>query len=245
MANRIKDYQAFYDGVAESYHGLRYGGRYGRLFQALHHGVLRHVLGEEECGRVLEVACGTGHATALLRDMNLDFVSCDLTAAMLDRTRQRLGRAIPLIRANARRMPFLEASFDTVISTRFLHLFDMGQQESVLSEMVRVLKPGGRLIVDFDNLASRWLLALPHLIYNLVFYRRLAPDTHYNRVAATEILLESMGIHIVNTYGVGGYLLVLPSLFSEDFAIRLGLAHRNLPLRLLAEQFVIVGRKPV
>lgn len=235
--------QSFYDEIAGSYHRRRYETLYGRLFRLLHHGVLREALNGLAGGRLLEVACGTGHTTELLRAMQLDFIACDLTPGMLAQLRSRLGGDLPVIRANAMRLPFADEAFDGVISTRFLHLFAQPDQQALLIEMVRVLKPGGKLLVDFDNLVSRWFLAVPHLLYNVVRYRRLAPDTHYNRIPAVEQALRRLNLGGIRSVGVGGYHLVVPAALSFRAALRAGVAHRHRPWRSLAEQFVVIGTK--
>lgn len=236
-------HKSFYTDIAGKYHGLRYGGRYGGLFRQLHHETLDALLPSDKGSLVLEVACGTGHTTELLQAKAIDYIACDLTPNMLAQARARLGRSSPLAQANALCLPFAESSFDVVLSTRFLHLFPAERQRLILAEMLRVLKPGGRLVVDFDNHDSRWLLAVPHLVYNLLRYRRLAPDTHYNRIAPTEDMLREMGLHQLTSIGVAGYHLILPAWFSQALALRLGRANRHGAWRLLAEQFVTTGIK--
>jgi ubiquinone/menaquinone biosynthesis C-methylase UbiE len=236
-------HKTFYTDIAGKYHGLRYGGRYGGLFRQLHHEILDGLLPSGSTDRVLEIACGTGHTTELLQAKGIDYVACDLTPNMLEQARQRLGSSAPLARANALHLPFPTASFDIVLSTRFLHLFPMERQRLLLAEMLRVLKPGGRMVVDFDNFTSRWVLALPHLLYNLLRYRRMAPDTHYNRIPATEALLLELGLTQPTSIGVAGYHLVIAELLSHAFALRLGRYHRSKPWRILAEQFVTTGTK--
>lgn len=234
----------FYTGIAGQYHDLRYGGRYGRLFRALHHEVLGELLASVSPGaRVLEVACGTGHTTELLHRMGVSFIACDLTPRMLERARQRLSGPAPFLIADATRLPFPAGQFDAVISTRFLHLFPVGDQQRILAEMVRVLRPGGRLIVDFDNLVSRWVLAVPHLFYNLIRYQRFAPETVYNRIGQVEGMLAAMGLSDLRSIGIGGYHLILPALLSSQLAMNLGRAHRHRPARAFAEQFVTTGIK--
>jgi len=236
-------HESFYTEIARKYHHLRYSGRYGNLFRKLHHEIFDEILSIVPPGRVLEVACGTGHMTELLKSKSLDYIACDLTADMLEQARERLGRTAPLVRTNALQLPFPDASFDVVLSTRFLHLFAPERQELILHEMLRVLKPGGRMIVDFDNFTSRWLLAVPHLIYNLIRYHRLAPEAFYNRIGPVEQLLRKLGLEQLLSQGVAGYHLILPAMFSRESALRLGRAHKHRPWRFLAEQFVTTGLK--
>lgn len=241
--NDFSRHRAFYSDIAAAYHGLRYETRYGRLFRHLHHQVLRQALAPLPSGAtVLEVACGTGHTTALLQELGLDCVACDLTLPMIHQARARLGGG-RFVAADALRLPYRDGTFQAVVSTRFLHLFRPAEQRQLLREMTRVLMPGGLLVVDFDNFTSRWLLAVPHLVYNLLRYRRFAPEAHYNRIPTVERTLRELSLIEIQSYGVAGYHLILPALFSEGWALRLGAGHRSRPWRFLAEQFVSAGTK--
>lgn len=116
-------------------------------------------------GRVLDVGCGEG------RFLPSGGIGLDLDAARLARARERSRAAFrelrsrrdaeqvvgavpapPLfVRADAHALPFLGASFDTVMANRMLN--DAGRVEIVLAEMARVLRSGGVLLVL--TLASR------------------------------------------------------------------------------------------
>jgi SAM-dependent methyltransferase len=62
------------------------------------------------------------------------------------------GCAFPVFaRANARQLPFAGSSFDAVMSIRVLHLFPSVHWGALVDEMIRVLKPGGTLLVEFDS----------------------------------------------------------------------------------------------
>jgi len=237
-------YKEFYSLESVCYHALRYETRYGRLFQNLHHHVLRKVLDPlTRQARVLEVACGTGYITKLFVDMGFRPVACDLTPPMMHQARARCQGASLFVETDAFQLPFPNEIFDALISTRFLHLFPYDQQKILFVEMLRVLKPGGLLVVDFDNFSSRWLLALPFLIYNLIRYHRIAPDSIYNRIKITEKSLHRLGVDKTVCYGIGGTHLIVLCWFSQNLAFSLGLKHQRKPLRFLAEQFVICGRK--
>ncbi|MBW2004088.1 MAG: class I SAM-dependent methyltransferase [Deltaproteobacteria bacterium] len=237
-------YKEFYRNESVRYHALRYETLYGRLFQSLHHHVLCEVLDPlSRQARVLEVACGTGHITKLSVDMGFRPVACDLTPQMMHQARALCQGLSLFLETDAFQLPFENETFDALISTRFLHLFPHEQQQLLIVEMLRVLKPGGLLVVDFDNFFSRWLLAIPFLIYNLIRYHRVAPDSNYNRIKATEKALNKLGVTKTVCYGIGGTHLIIPCWFSQNLAFFLGLKHQRKPLRCLAEQFVVCGRK--
>ena len=237
------EFQPFYQQVAAEYEDSRYRTRYGRLFRQLHYRTLHQVL--ETFARdadVLEVACGTGHTTRFMASMGFEHTACDLTPEMMAVARQSAEK-VCFFRADAFHLPVPDSSQDLVISTRFLHLFGADQQALLFAEFQRVLRPGGILVVDFDNLYARWIYAIPHFLYNLVRYRRAAPFSIYNRPGKICRELRGVGFEPESVLGMGGWHLVFPALISEAVALSIGWAQRNWPWRLLTEQFLIVSRK--
>ena len=104
-------------------------------------------------GDVLEVAVGTGlnlpHYPA-----GTTVTGLDLSPEMLEIARQRLGeigRDVTLKEGDAHALPFADGSFDTVVCT--YALCNIPDPNRALSEMKRVLRPGGKLIL-VDHIAS-------------------------------------------------------------------------------------------
>ena len=102
--------------------------------------------------RAADVACGTGRGIEMLKKIANRAVAIDGTLAMLGLVREKLGMETWAVRANAAKLPFEDATFDLVISLNFLHLFPSVNDKTVfVSEMGRIVRPGGILIVEFDN----------------------------------------------------------------------------------------------
>jgi len=101
--------------------------------------------------RVLDVAAGSGDLTAAFAKRvgpGGQVWMTDISAAMLAVGRDRLieqGVIVPLVLADAEKLPFAGGYFDCV-SVAF-GLRNMTHKEQALAEMTRVLKPGGRLLV--------------------------------------------------------------------------------------------------
>ncbi|WP_456236146.1 class I SAM-dependent methyltransferase [Haloechinothrix halophila] len=107
-------------------------------------------------GEVLEVAIGTGLNLPHYPD-DVTLTGIDLSERMLDLACARadeLGCEVNLRQANAQQLPFDNASFDTVVCT--LGLCAIPDLDAAVDEMVRVLRPGGTVIlVDHVEGSSR------------------------------------------------------------------------------------------
>jgi ubiquinone/menaquinone biosynthesis C-methylase UbiE len=99
--------------------------------------------------RLLDVACGPGNFTAPLAAELPDgslAVGFDISAEMLTRAVQdNSGPRTAYVRGDARRLPFDDATFDAVCCFGALYL--VPEPFMVAREMVRVLRPGGRIAI--------------------------------------------------------------------------------------------------
>jgi ubiquinone/menaquinone biosynthesis C-methylase UbiE len=154
-----------------------------------------------QCGPedlLLDVAAGTGHASRLLAPRVRSAVAVDVTAAML-----RAGKAqadelglgnIVFQRGDALALPFLDASFDVVLS-RFAthHIEDPALQ---LAEMARCLRPGGRLALA-DMVADE----RPEVAAAQNRLERLRDASHTRTLPVSEIaaLIESLDLQVISS----------------------------------------------
>lgn len=95
-------------------------------------------------GHVLDVACGTGDMVMELLRQGCSVTGVDLSKEMLAIAKRKAPQAEYRL-ADVERLPFGDASFDAVTCAfgvrNFVHL------EQGLGEMLRVLKPGGRMVI--------------------------------------------------------------------------------------------------
>lgn len=95
-------------------------------------------------GNVLDVACGTGDMVVELQKHGCNVTGVDLSEEMMAIARQKAPAATYMF-ADAERLPFPDGAFDAVTCAfgvrNFVHL------KKGLGEMLRVLKPGGRMVL--------------------------------------------------------------------------------------------------
>jgi SAM-dependent methyltransferase len=100
-------------------------------------------------GRVLDLCCGAGRHLLPMREAGLAAVGLDLSLPLL-RAGALAGVAV---RGDMRRLPFATGCFDVVVNlfTSFGYFESEADNRAVLAEVRRVLKPGGRLVLDHMN----------------------------------------------------------------------------------------------
>jgi len=116
-------------------------------------------------GTVLDIGTGPGLIPLKILEHcpTLRFVVTDLSDAMLALARQNAaahpcGAAVQIEKADAKRLPYADASFDAVISNSVLH--HLSDPAAYLREIARVVKPDGVLLVRDIRRPAGWLLPL-------------------------------------------------------------------------------------
>lgn len=139
--------KAWYDRIAK-YYDL--AGLVENRYKAL----ALEMAGFREGEKVLEVGCGTGWALErIARQVGESgkAYGVDLSPKMLEVARDRLQKAglmtrVELVEGDATKMRFPDEMFDAAFSTLTLELFDTPDIPVVLSEIRRILRPGGRFV---------------------------------------------------------------------------------------------------
>ena len=118
--------------------------------------------GVESGGELLDAPCGYGRHSIPLARSGYRVTGVDRSAALLDEARRRTGheRWPKLVQADYRELPFADASFDGALNL-FSSLGYLSAEEDthVLAEIGRVLRSGGRLVIETmhrDLLVLRW-----------------------------------------------------------------------------------------
>src|SRR5215472_10687343 len=131
-------------------------------------------------GRILDAGCGS---SLIVQSLN-NAVGMEFNFGKLRFLRDH---GIPLARGSAFALPFKDASFDCVISSQVIE--HLAYDEILFSEMRRVLRPGGMLILGTPDYATiGWRIIEP--TYRFVLPGGYADEhiTHYTREKLTEII---------------------------------------------------------
>jgi SAM-dependent methyltransferase len=129
--------------------------------------------------RALDVGCAGGRNAVFLAEHGADVVATDGSAAMVERTRERLATLLGpeaaaerVIRATMESMPWAaDASFDLVVALGIYHNARSAEEwGAALEETARLLKPEGRVLVavftpetDLDGKGQTPVPGVPHL----------------------------------------------------------------------------------
>ena len=146
---------------------------------------------------VLDVAAGTGHAARQLATSARAVVALDATEAMLARGQAKAAAEgcdnVVFMRGDAAALPFLDGSFDVVVSRFAAHHFE--EPSRVVAEMARCTRPGGHvalvdLVADEDAQVASEQNRL----------ERLRDPSHTRMLAAIEIqaLLAEAGLEAID-----------------------------------------------
>ena len=129
----------YYDEIAESYDNSRFDNTYGQYVDYQERRVLDGFKINPE--RTLDLPCGTG------RFLNYADYGCDASKNMV-KIAATHWKEKNLVCSDARNLPYADGTFDTVITMHLLMHLDDETINQIMNEVHRVLKPGGRWIVD-------------------------------------------------------------------------------------------------
>lgn len=151
------DVAAMFDSLA---------GRYDLMNDVLSAGqdrywrrVVARAVGAAPGEQVLDLAAGTGTSSRAFAGAGARCVACDFSLGMLQAGARKPAARVSFVAGDALAVPFRDQAFDAV--TISFGLRNVADPDAALAEMLRVTRPGGRLVIcEFSHLPGRSLDAI-------------------------------------------------------------------------------------
>ncbi len=199
---------------------------------------VRYILDRCPPCRALDVGCGTGVLASRLADAGYAMTGVDPSPGMLTILRARTP-AVVAVEGSGAALPFDADAFDLVLSVAtFHHIADPDEVRRALAEMVRVTRPGGRILVWDHN---------PRNPYWGSLMARVPQDTGAERlIPESEVLdgLRSGGAEIMLSAQLGLVPdFVPPAALRAAAAVERGVERTPL-IRWLGAHNVVLAAKP-
>ena len=155
-------------------------------------------------GSLLDLPCGTGLFSPLFPDS--DYTGVDLGEKYVQRAQKKFLSKKFLV-GDALNLAFPDAHFDAVLTIGFLHHLDEADIVRSLSEIHRVLKPGGKfLLIEDCPTRSKWNF-LGRFLQSQDAGGRIRPMAYYEQVLLPKFTLEKSYPMRAGVWDYGIFLL--------------------------------------
>jgi len=158
---------------------------------------------------VLDIGCGTGTFVAMLAqtDLPIRAVGLDMAKKMCETGSAKIeqvgcGDRVDFVTADSEHLPMIDSAFDVVTCSNSFHHYP--HRQTVLEQMFRVLKPGGRLIIidGFRDNVIGWFL----FDVCVPFFEK---SVHHSSAGEIRELLTSVGFEELSQEKFGFWVPVL------------------------------------
>ncbi len=160
---------------------------------------------EKDYDSILDVCCGTGRQLKILQRHGFNVCGVDLSEEML-RVSQKGPYAPDCLNEDAAQMSFQANSFHAAMTTFALHEKPPDTARAILQEMIRVVRPGGHLILTdfhFTEHSSRFSKAVIKAIEWNAGGEHYRNFKEFIRIGGTTKLVEGMPIDLLQILPAG------------------------------------------
>lgn len=133
------NYNSFYANVAYKYNFSRLDE--GKVFNSTLNYIVNHLEGKNL--KILDIGCGTGEYGFALKQMGYDVCGIDKSSAQVEIASKKICASIGDVLCLNKK----DNSVDVILMIMMLHQIDALDLEKALAQVVRVLKPGGVVII--------------------------------------------------------------------------------------------------
>jgi SAM-dependent methyltransferase len=205
---------AFFDDAAAGYdRAFADPGPGGHALRTRQAAVLR-LLGDDTPGRALDAGMGPGRLVEALSERAWTVWGVDVSPGMVDAARAHVPDALDRLSVGSiEELAFEDASFDLVLATGVIEYVDPPR---AVAELVRVAKPGGRVIASIPNPRAPYGLWRRHVVHpaTRVIGRGAAHGLVHQRdpltPAAFAALLRAAGLTLEGAEHVNAQLALTP-----------------------------------
>ena len=192
-AKRIEKEKKYWDKLSSGYDQMI--EKHWRIYQS---SLLDKISNDVNAGdTVLEVACGTGLVALKVAERASEVSGIDISAPMIDEAEKKMREKdfdnVEFFVEDAYSLHFGNDTFDTVICNNSLH--NMKYPQKALSEIKRVLKPGGRFISAIVGFGEAPKYKMLHTIFKPFFK---LPIFHKPNLDEMADMIRDSGFSIVN-----------------------------------------------
>ena len=158
MPTAVQDKQFFYDTIADTFDDLMNQYDVQRRLDVVFNQLLAAI---DLCDRrILDAGCGTGRFSEIALRRGGRVTSVDIGARLLRRVRARC-KTTPVC-ADVTRLAFPDDHFDVVISSECIE--HTPSPRRAVAELLRVCRPGGRVVITCPNRFWRWSCTLANAL---------------------------------------------------------------------------------
>lgn len=116
----------------------------GKFVEPMYETIVEEIL-KLDSGKILDVGCGNGNLFTFLPDERYELVGVDFSQNMIIEAKKKCGDKASFFVGDAEKLPFDDDSFDIVVCNASFHHYI--RPNTVLEEMHRVLKDGGKVLI--------------------------------------------------------------------------------------------------
>ena len=122
-------------------------------------------------GKSLDLGCGLGQYTKYMMDNGFKVTSVDISEEVLNRLKENIPEANTMQLDMSQKLPFKDNEFNLVIANLSIHYFDEKTTKKLLSEIKRILRPGGYFIGSVNSSKSfKYIADVAQKIEDNFFY---------------------------------------------------------------------------